>query len=531
MGHIFSIFDPREIRKVILSGHSEFRKDNFQVYNFLFSTNPENHFDLANSKIPVGWFSQNGINELMYKPKTDEETISKVKNIIEAKLASFGIKADYTFVNHHNSHAATAIVGSGYDSTLVLTLDSEGDFESGTIQIYDRGKITNVARFPRLFSLGEVYSNATARYGFKKSRHEGKLTGLSSFLSESKLDFILKSYINTADGEIKFERLEIDKFLDSDLYLYELISNHDHFGSDYLSALLDVIALNSADYAELAYVAQSSLEFSVLNLIKFYLKKYRTKNIALAGGVFANVKLNNCIANLPQVENIYVYPNMGDGGLSVGGVWDYFIRNLEKPKSHINLFLGPSNKLIDRNLYNSYIPIIIDHLNRGNIVGLFEGRSEWGPRALCHRSILANPSFKNMSNVLNTRLARTEFMPFAPVTLKEFSREVFDVNLKNHVSNLQNMVTTTRVKKSFVEKIGASVHIDGTARPQIIDQEIGIINPLLETFYRETGIPALLNTSFNVHEEPIVENEEQALNAFSSGRIDVLVTPSGIKSK
>jgi carbamoyltransferase len=340
LGYIFSIFDPREIRKVILSRHSEFRKDNFQVYNFLFFTNPENHFDLANFKIPVGWFSQNGINELMYKPKTDEGTISKAKNIIEAKLASFGIKADYTFVNHHNSHAATAIVGSGYDSALVLTLDSEGDFESGTIQIYDRGKITNVARFPRLFSLGEVYSNATARYGFKKSRHEGKLTGLSSFLSESKLDFILKSYINTAEGKIKFERLEIDKFLDSDLYLYELISNHDHFESDYLSALLDVIALNSTDYAELAYVAQSSLEFSVLNLIKFYLKKYRITNIALAGGVFANVKLNNSIANLPQVENVYVYPNMGDGGLSVGGVWDYFIRNLEKPKGHANLFLS-----------------------------------------------------------------------------------------------------------------------------------------------------------------------------------------------
>jgi carbamoyltransferase len=93
------------------------------------------------------------------------------------------------------------------------------------------------------------------------------------------------------------------------------------------------------------------------------------------------------------------------------------------------------------------------------------------------------------------------------------------------------MVTTTRVKNGYLDKIKASVHVDGTARPQIIDHEIGIINPLLETFYRETGIPALLNTSFNVHEEPIVENEEQALNAFLSGRIDVLVTPSGIQTK
>jgi carbamoyltransferase len=531
LAHIFSIFDPREIKKVFLSGHSEFRKDNFQVYNYLFSTNPDNHFDLANSKIPVGWFNQYGINDLMYKPKSDAETISIINNIIEVKLSSFGIKADYSFVNHHNSHAATAIVGSGYESTLVLTLDGEGDFESGTVQIYDRGKITNVARFPRSFSLGGIYSEATARYGFKKNRHEGKLTGLSSFLSESKLDFILKNYINTTAGTIKFEKLEIDKFSDSDLYLYELISNHDYFGSDYLGVLLDVIALNSTDYSELAYVAQTSLENSVLSLLQFYLEEYKITNIALAGGVFANVKLNNSIADLPQIENVYVYPNMGDGGLSVGGVWDYFIRNFKKPKSHANLFLGPSNKLIDNNLYNSYIPIIIDNLNRGNIVGLFEGRSEWGPRALCHRSILANPSFVNMSNVLNTRLARTEFMPFAPVTLREYSKDVFDINFKNHVSNLQNMVTTTRVKNGYLDKIKASVHVDGTARPQIIDHEIGIINPLLETFYRETGIPALLNTSFNVHEEPIVENEEQALNAFSSGRIDVLVTPSGIQTK
>jgi predicted NodU family carbamoyl transferase len=92
-------------------------------------------------------------------------------------------------------------------------------------------------------------------------------------------------------------------------------------------------------------------------------------------------------------------------------------------------FLGPSNKLIDNNLYNSYIPIIIDHLNRGNIVGLFEGRSEWGPRALCHRSILANPSFVNMSNVLNTRLARTEFMPFAPVTLREYIVKMYLISI------------------------------------------------------------------------------------------------------
>jgi carbamoyltransferase len=277
----------------------------------------------------------------------------------------------------------------------------------------------------------------------------------------------------------------------------------------------------------------------MIKYIKYWLKKTGKKNIILAGGLFANVKLNQFIHELKEVKNIYIHPGMGDEGLALGSS---FLSLKEKKKSIKrknlkNVYFGEefSNQEILKILekkndikYTKYsnkslAKKVAKDLSDGKIIGLFTLRMEYGPRALGARTILADPRDKTINDWLNKRLHRTEFMPFAPVVLEEEAEKIFD-NTKGAKYTSKFMTITFNVNKNWIKKIPAVTHIDNTARPQFIDKKTNLKYYLIiEEFYRITGIPLTINTSFNMHEEPIIDNPKNAIRSLKNGAIDYLV--------
>ena len=286
----------------------------------------------------------------------------------------------------------------------------------------------------------------------------------------------------------------------------------------------------------IAASAQKVTEDVVLDIIQTYIKKSK-RNLCLAGGVFANVKLNQKIYNLDKVSGVYIHPGMGDEGLALGSA---FLSIKNNPVAFLkNVYLGPNycNKEIELILKDSGLKfqkfsidliskILSKALANNNIIGLFKGRSEYGPRALGARSILANPSSKAVNLEVNNRLNRTEFMPFAPVVLKENFDDVFESkkSLKDIIDTAKFMTVTLDVSAKWKNRIAGVVHVDGTARPQVIDMETNeLYYKIVKKFYELTGLPCLVNTSFNMHETPIVNSPNDALDAFNKDAIDILV--------
>ena len=280
----------------------------------------------------------------------------------------------------------------------------------------------------------------------------------------------------------------------------------------------------------------------VVEMVKAGLKKaekmgHKLNKVCLAGGVFANVKANQRIHEIPGVENIFVYPAMGDDGLSGGAaLLAYYNQPEVKDKKSseikdINKGLEFSNDEIKIALEKANIQFeyfedvekqIATILNEGKVVGRFNGRMEYGPRSLGNRSIIGSPFDPSINNWLNKKLKRTEFMPFAPSINVEHAGTYFENYSNEHIA-AEFMTVTYNVKEEMKEKIPAVVHIDGTARPQVVKADI---NPsyhrIIDEFYKLSGVPVVLNTSFNVHEQPIVCSPEDAIAGFQEGKLDVL---------
>jgi carbamoyltransferase len=280
---------------------------------------------------------------------------------------------------------------------------------------------------------------------------------------------------------------------------------------------------------------QARLEQVMRDYLQPILRQTGTRKLALAGGVFANVKLNQRLYELPEVDEVYVHPNMGDGGNAVGSALQVCHEEgcNGSTAAMPNVYLGPSfsDREIEEELRRRGLPFarhedvesqIASRVAAGKVVGRFEGRMEYGPRALGNRSILANPTDPEINDVLNGRLHRTEFMPFAPSVLAEDAPEYF--GLSNGSSRAAEFMTITcDVDPEVRDRIPAVTHVDGTARPQVVRKEA---NPsyhrVLSEFKRQTGLSALVNTSFNIHEQPIVCTPGDACTAYEQGSVDTL---------
>lgn len=427
------------------------------------------------------------------------------------------------FYEHHDCHASGAYYTSGFDGkVLVVTLDGGGRRSYGKVFLAENGKMKMVKRIPMELnaSLGQVWMQMTEAFGWKMLKDEGKLMGMAGHGSYNETIYNqLKQTIYLKDGEF-LPAGNISEIL----LLIDAWRKKGYFTNDIIKK-------------DIAYNLQKLTESLVIEYLEYLHKLYpEYTKLAVAGGIFANVKMNQFINELQWVEEMYVFPPMGDDGLGLGAA---ILKSVElgefKVKRFDNMFLGVSyseeeilNTWFDK--YEKDLNYIIydpkwvaNELHNGKIVGFFQGKFEYGPRALGARSILVRPTDIKTHTELNNRLNRHEIMPFAPVVLAEEANRVFYCNKSHYTAEFMTMCYTTR--DEWIEKIPAVIHaVDKTARPQIVRKDK---NPkfyeILQEYYFISNIPILLNTSFNTHNEPIINSIDIALERLREGVIDILV--------
>lgn len=434
------------------------------------------------------------------------------------------IKAKLAFYEHHRAHAMAAACYSGFERCAVITMDGSGDRNiSHTSGVWRDGEYKRLYVTDRLgASPGLFYSHITQLLGFRPLRHEGKVVGLAALGDPGRLyGAFHKALRLSADGHT---------------FSSQFCGGPDAEGTRFRH-LQSVIEGYSRE--DVSAAAQKLTEDMATELVRRFVVETGERCVALNGGVFANVKLNQRIAELPEVERVFVFPAMSDTGNSVGAVLlDLAARDPAKPKRWQPLesvYLGPSyaDADIETALSGSglqstameqagLVQRAATAIHEGRVLGWFQGRMEFGPRALGSRSMIARPTEGRINDWLNQRLDRSEFMPFAPSVLAERADDVFlNVDKSRHTAEF--MTITYDVHPAWRERIPAVVHVDGTARPQLVRESINpLYHGLISAYERLSGIPLVLNTSFNVHEEPIVCAPPEAVRALAEGRIDCL---------
>ena len=421
------------------------------------------------------------------------------------------------FIDHHFAHACSAYFTAGLGEATVITMDGAGDNSSSHVYFVKDGKFRKIWNVDSFNSLGNYYGYITHICGFRAHRHEGKITGLAAYGDPAYVD-VLKQFITCEHGST--------------------VNKGQVFHWAAIKAIEKALP-SSFKKEDLAASMQQVLEDVACEYIRHWMEKAGCPDLALAGGVFANVKLNQRIHELDSVRSVAIHPAMGDEGLAVGAAFAMSVavgkaNSVKIASSKLaDVYLGPgfSEAEIERSVSKQGLEAQrIEHVERsiaellaqGNVVARFDGRMEYGPRALGNRSILYQATDPSVNDWLNKRLGRTEFMPFAPVTMEEFAQQAY-VNLDGARYPAQFMTITVNCTEWMKKHCPAVVHVDGTARPQIIDERT---NPtyyrILQEYWKLTGIPTLINTSFNMHEEPIVCSPDDAIRAFVHGRLDYL---------
>ncbi len=431
--------------------------------------------------------------------------ISRItKPIVQAKLEKEAGN-QVRLIEHHAAHAG-AYYTSPYKKALCITADACGDGLSLTINKCNK-TIERIQSIGTKHSYGLFFSFITKTLGFRPDFDEGKILGLASYGDATKIKIPFPFTIK--EGSIESKPYHNRKFLKS---------------------------IGRYKKEDLAAWLQVNIEKQIQILIRTAIKKTGLHNIVLSGGLFANIRLNQVITEMPEVKSTYVFPHMGDGGLPMTAI----LAHLEA-KASFNPYLGTEyeSNVIEKTLQlqgfrYKYVKDIENYiakeLQNKRIVARFAGRMEVGPRALGNRSILANPSQNHIKKILNKKLKREKFMPFSPTTLAKESKRCY---LHTHKSTSAAYMTNSFTCTEFMTNTApGAVHIDGTARPQILKKSD---NPgfykIIEEFYKGTGIPSIINTSFNLHGEPIVCTPKDALRAFKKSGIDILAIENFVVRK
>ncbi len=439
-------------------------------------------------------------------------------------LRNNNLESKAIYIDHHECHAISTFACSPFDKSLVLTADGRGDYQAFTVSVFDGSNYDVIHRTSSIDSLGFFYARITALLGFKVNRHEGKITGLAAYGDPSKYLPLMEKMISYKDGRII-----------SHTGPYYRPWLHDAVFSDELTQII-----KEAKREDIAAAAQKHLEDIVTGMANYYLNETGMNNVCMAGGVFANVSLNKKVFDLPQVDNIFIQPHMSDGGLALGAaagaayqitgdkvLMDTMYLGPEFSDEEISGYLNDDEFSIEKLQSNdSKIDSAVAAIKDNQVVGWFQNRMEHGPRALCHRSILYHCKDKSVNKWLNDRMQRTEFMPFAPVTAVELAEKCYKNWKSEHIASYY-MTVTYDCHEIMINNCPAAVHIDDTARPQIISAKSEpTVHKLLLKWYEETGGLALINTSFNKHEEPIVCSPYDAVQALRENMVDVLLIGS-----
>ena len=457
------------------------------------------------------------------------------------------------FSEHHFSHAASAFYPSPFEEAVVLTLDGVGEWATTTIGIGKKNKLEIIKEIHFPHSLGLLYSAFTYYVGFKVNSGEYKLMGLAPYGKPLFKDLILQKLIDLKeDGSFKLNM----KYFN---YATGLTMTNDKFSKLFGHPVRDPNKdLLTQFHMDLAASIQAVIEEIVLRITKNISSKYKIENLCLAGGVALNCVANGKVQNEKIFKNIWIQPASGDAGGSLGAALAYWHHELGKPRDEFSdkmmgSFLGPKfdNNFIETKLkllkanfkkYNKeeVTSLIAKELANEKIVGWFQGKMEFGPRALGGRSILADPRSEKMQKELNLKIKfRESFRPFAPSVLREDVNEWFDLDIDSPYMLLVSQVKKEKqiqmkkedenlfgIEKLNVKRsnIPAVTHVDYSARVQTVHKNT---NPryydLIKEFKKITNCPVLVNTSFNVRGEPIVCSIEDAFNCFMGTNLDILV--------
>lgn len=469
------------------------------------------------------------------------------------------------FVEHHLSHAASALFCSPFEEAAVLTIDGVGEWTTATIgqgtanwpeSDQPRSNAINLfgeTRFPH--SLGLLYSAFTAFLGFRVNNGEYKVMGMAPYGEPNRVDDIYKLINVSPDGSFRldmsyftfhhstkssFNQKFVDLFgeprvHDTDFYVPRMLPNPErpHWNNE--------IAGVNQRYADIAASIQRVTEETLLNMANYAHERTGSKNLCMAGGVALNSVANGRIARETPFEQIFIQPAAGDSGGALGAALYAYHVMLGNPRTFTleHAYYGKGYRASEMESaieasgyrYGSVedleqrAMLIVDDLLAGKVVSLYQGRFEWGPRALGNRSILADPRSGWMKDKVNETIKyREPFRPFAPVVLEERAGDFYaGLNHASDLYPLRYMLMVYPTKDGQGEKIQAVTHEGGTGRLQTVRREW---NPLyyraIELFGEATGVPVLLNTSYNLRGEPIVNTPENALNTFRKSELETL---------
>jgi carbamoyltransferase len=517
--------DPRDIDEIVISG---LKPSELATSLFRGQTSDFMDFHGWNDYFPH-------FNKILYRTFYMYRAMGyrSVQSFMKEK---YGVSPNMNFIEHHLSHASAAYRTAPFDNALIVTADGVGDDISFTISTGQNGRIRRLKEIRYPHSFGQFYTACTQILGFRGGRHEGKITGLSGFGEvDPELYAKVKSTLRRSGPDFTLDKRYYSEGIVRGFSFSKLKKGENMFDvlqyRNYKTPLKHL--LKGYKREDVAAVFQTILEEEVVKVVRPYAEESGLKNLALCGGVFANVKLNHHLFKELDMEQVYIFPAMGDGGLSVGAALEFMQK---RPEPFDAPYWGPeySEEEMEEALRAADAPdlryrreeniekSIAELLAEDNVIARFNGRMEFGPRALCNRTILYSAGDPEANTWLNKRLRRTEFMPFAPVAKADKVQELFNgIEGKEHA--LKFMTIIVDCNDFTKEKCPAIVHVDGTARPQIVTEEINPSMYKILDYYEEiTGVPLMVNTSFNMHEEPIVCSPEDAVRAYLDSRLDYM---------
>ncbi|MCL4375798.1 hypothetical protein M1394_03295 [Candidatus Marsarchaeota archaeon] len=433
--------------------------------------------------------------------------LQQINNVyMKRALSHIGIVAEEVIgIEHHKAHAATAAFPSGMKKALILTFDGLGDGLSSSTSILEDGEIKRVSSVGSKDSIGILYEQATTILGMRELEDEGKVMALSDYsfqfpFSENKL----RDFIKVDGSSMKAKYGPVTQY-----------------------QMLEKISW-STPREEFAYMVQQLLEVVISTFVENSINENGINKLGFSGGIMSNVKANMKIAEIKNLDDMFVFPHMGDGGLALGAAMqaNYEMNGVTSYRFN-NVYLGSgfSDEEIERALREEKG---ISYQRSKDIAGeaadavydygyalWFQGRAEFGPRALGNRSIVARPDSEEVKEKLNVQIKRREwYQPFAPTILEEDAEEILDdTKIKDRF-----MTMAYKVNREYSGRLGSVMHVDNTVRAQILGDENKPYRKLITEVKKKTGIGAVLNTSLNIHGMPIVNSPEDALEMMRKSR-------------